>query len=46
MRNVAVLAVGLILCSVSLFAGEYLMNDSDQAVYSLELTRFRGHRKT
>ena len=38
MKKVVLLAVGLLFCSVSLFAGEYLMNDTGQTVYGLQVT--------
>lgn len=38
MRKVALLVIGLVCCSVALFAGEYLMNDTGQTVYGLRVT--------
>jgi hypothetical protein len=37
MKKVALLVVGLVLCSVPLFAGEYLMNDTGETVYGLRV---------
>lgn len=37
MKKVAVLVVGLVLCSIPLFAGEYLMNDTLRTVYGLRV---------
>ena len=37
MKKVALLVAGLVLCSVSLFAGEYLMNDTGDKVYGLRV---------
>ena len=37
MKKVALLVVGLVICSVSLFAGEYLMNDTGATVYGLRV---------
>jgi len=38
MKKVSLLVIGLVLCSVPLFAGEYLMNDTLRTVYGLRVT--------
>jgi len=37
MKTLASLAVGLVLCSIPVFAGEYLMNDTGEAVTGLRV---------
>ena len=37
MKKVALLVAGLVLFSIPLFAGEYLMNDTGETVYGLRV---------